>query len=253
MTEATFQPCDDGLLRIDPLDATKALTAARLAMDHLGFDAGGQVTLHSSIRSGAGMGSSSADVVATIRAIASATGQDLAVEEVAAMAVKAETASDPLMVYGNAVLFAHRDGSVVERFAAPLPPILVVGVDTDPHGAISTVEFPPAEYDQGHLDRFDHLRGELRQAIVDADTAAIGAVATASAHINEQYLPKPGFATMCDIAETVGAVGVQVAHSGTVAGVMLDARCGPTSSLEVRTLLQEAGFEPTETFMVGVA
>ena len=56
------------------------------------------------------------------------------------------------------------------------------------------------------------------------DAYLIGRVASASARINQRFLPKPKFSEIERIAADTGAVGIQVAHSGTVAGLMFDAQ-----------------------------
>ncbi|WP_162240362.1 hypothetical protein [Nocardia arizonensis] len=47
-------------------------------------------------------------------------------------------------------------------------------------------------------------------------------MATASARLNQRFLEKPELETLVEIAAEHGAAGVQVAHSGSVAGVLFD-------------------------------
>jgi uncharacterized protein involved in propanediol utilization len=49
-------------------------------------------------------------------------------------------------------------------------------------------------------------------------------VATTCSRINETYLPKPRFAEIEEVVRRSGAVGLQVAHSGTVVGLLFDPR-----------------------------
>jgi uncharacterized protein involved in propanediol utilization len=202
----------------------KAARAARLALAKLGKQhLGGLLFLAGDSPEGWGLGSSTSDVVATIRAVGDAFRTSFTASDTALLAVEAEVASDSIMFDRDAVLFAHRDGIVLETFDNNLPPLDVLGFDTDPtHTGVDTLLHPPAAYTPREIESFRPLRGLLRRAIADQDPIAVGAVATASARINERFLPKPRFSEILCIMEHAGAVGVQVAHSGSVVGLMFD-------------------------------
>ncbi len=51
----------------------------------------------------------------------------------------------------------------------------------------------------------------------------MGSVASASARISQHYLTKSKFTAVAKLAEDYDACGVQVAHSGTLMGVLFDA------------------------------
>jgi uncharacterized protein involved in propanediol utilization len=139
--------------------------------------------------------------------------------------VLAECASDSIMIDDRVVLFAHRDGLVLETLGHRLPPILVVGCDTEPGGdGVDTLSHRPAEYDQLEIGSFQVLRAALRRAIATDDVRLLGRVATASARINQRFLPKPVLDDLLALCRRLGGHGVQVAHSGTVAGLVFDAR-----------------------------
>jgi uncharacterized protein involved in propanediol utilization len=72
----------------------------------------------------------------------------------------------------------------------------------------------------------------------------MGLVMSASARISQRHLPKRDFAQIERLAEMLGAVGVQVAHSGTVAGLVFDARDSrtPRRVAHARQLLAEMTF-----------
>jgi uncharacterized protein involved in propanediol utilization len=183
---------------------------------------GGQIEITSDVPRGIGMGSSTADVTATIRAVADYYGVTLSREEEGRLAVLAECASDSIMIDDRVVLFAHRDGEVLETFGHRLPSMIVIGCDTEPGTRVDTLAFTPADYDDREVGAFQALRGALRRAIATGDVSLLGKVATASARINQRYLPKPWLDKLLDLCRAHGGCGVQVAHSGTVAGLIFD-------------------------------
>lgn len=186
---------------------------------------GGRIEITSDVPRGIGMGSSTADIAATIRAVADYHGATLTGEQVGRLAVLAECASDSIMIDGRVVLFGHRDGVVLETLGLRLPPMLVVGCDTEPgSGGVDTLGHRPAEYDQHELGQFGVLRAALRRAVRTDDVALLGRVATASSRINQRYLPKPVLDELLALCRRLGGHGVQVGHSGTVAGLIFDAR-----------------------------
>ncbi|MCQ1775277.1 hypothetical protein NOI24_28825 [Neorhizobium galegae] len=98
----------------------------------------------------------------------------------------------------------------------------------------------PARYDTFEAEAFKSLRSLLRRAIRLGDLDLIGRVATASANLNERFLPKPGLRALQEIASRCGAFGVQVAHSGTVVGLMFDPR-GPETSQKIDRAISALG------------
>ena len=225
---ARFCPAPGAIVQAKPYSRSteKAAWAARLALNYLGrHKTGGILELSSDIPVGRGLGSSTSDVVATIRAVANAYRTQLSGPDIARLAVKAEEASDPTMFEGPAVLFAHREGDVIRTFSQPLPQLEVLGFDTaQGQPGVRTLDVALPRYTDADREQFMDLRDRLRAGIEGNDLHAVGAVASASATINQRFLPKPNFAQLQEIARVTGAVGVQVAHSGTVAGLLFDAR-----------------------------
>jgi uncharacterized protein involved in propanediol utilization len=125
-------------------------------------------------------------------------------------------------MFDRAVLFAHREGVVLEELGPRLPALEVLGVDTDTDGAVHTLDYPPAAYDWRQIQFFRTLIAGVRRAIRHRDLPLLGRVATASAAINQQFLPKPLFSELRCLADWVEALGVAVAHSGTVLSILFD-------------------------------
>src|SRR5690606_41760601 len=87
-------------------------------------------------------------------------------------------------------------------------------------------------------------------ALRDGDWAAVGQVCTDSSVRSQRVLPKAELDTLREIADEAGAVGVQVAHSGNVAGLLFDAT-HPELARQVhrcRVRMQHAGILTTPVF-----
>jgi uncharacterized protein involved in propanediol utilization len=220
-TRASFTPIDGIALQVEPVWKTKAGKAATLALDMFASGASGTLRVDSDIPEGKGCGSSTADCTAAVLAIAAAFGHRPAPEVVARLVVAAEKASGNVM-FDRAVLFAHREGHILEDYRVALPRMQVVGFDADPAGCVETLAFPPAVYSPRELEKLLVLSIALRRAITRRDVGLLGRVATASASINQRFLPKPLFDEICAATAHVAPAGIAVAHSGTVMAVLFD-------------------------------
>lgn len=221
-SKVTFVASADGQLTVEPAHKRKVHKVVELTLERLGqAHVGGLIQVESNIEEGKGYGSSTADCVAGVLAVAQAVGRDLAEEEVAELVVAAEIASDNFM-FTRAVLFAHREGVVLEELGPRLPRCEVVGIDTELDGAVYTLDHPPATYNWRQIQAFHTLVAGVRHAIRHRDLALLGWVATASAVLNQQFLPKPMFAELRALAAAAQALGVAVAHSGTVLSLLFD-------------------------------
>ncbi|MGK6317133.1 GHMP family kinase ATP-binding protein [Neorhizobium sp. DT-125] len=250
---ATFWPEDGRDIRTRPPGRSKAAKAAALTFQELGYSqVSGCLTIETSIPIGYGYGSSTADVVAAIRAAAAATGVELRRSLICRLAVEAETASDSIAFGERVVLFAHREGRVLEYFPGDYPPLYVVGFVSRDDPPVDTIAFSPAQYDSSEIESFRVLRGLARRAIVDEDASLLGHVATASARINQRHLPKKHFEELLRICEENDGCGVQVAHSGNLMGVLLDGKAfdAPSRAKRAATAAREAGFTDIVRFAV---
>lgn len=221
-SQVMFDPDRSGYLGVSPDYKDKARKAVEFTLAYLNVeDVGGLITIESTVPEAKGCGSSTADCVAAAIAAADAVGHRLREEELGKLVVAAEVASDNFMFH-NAVLFAHREGVVLEDYSRRLPKFQVLGFDTAIDDHVNTLEHPPAEYSWRQRQSFHALVGAVRRAIRKNDLELLGRVATASACINQEFLPKPMFHDIQKIIRYVGALGMAVAHSGTVLSILLD-------------------------------
>ncbi|WP_158001970.1 hypothetical protein [Pseudorhizobium pelagicum] len=164
-TTADFVP-DGRKISVYPPSKIKAAAAARKTLDYLGLhEQGGKLTISSTIPIGVGMGSSTSDIVSTINAVASAFGKKLSPSAVSKLAVESEMASDSIMFTEAVVLFAQREGVVLEHLGAQLPPLVILCVNTAPAQTVDTISFPPARYTAWEMEAFRSLLAMARKAI----------------------------------------------------------------------------------------
>jgi uncharacterized protein involved in propanediol utilization len=250
-SRAVFHPSQHHWGILGTPELAKVRRAAILTLQELATHPtptkGGQIEITSDVPRGIGMGSSTSDVTATIRAVANYHGVTLPRETVGRIAVHAERASDSVMIDDRVVLFAHRDGEILETLGPQLPPLVIVGCNTQPGVQVNTLQFQPARYNDHEIAAFQVLRAALRGAIATGDLPLLGQVATASSRINQRFLPKPQLDTLLGLCRRLGGHGVQVAHSGTVAGLIFNP--GPRTLTQVvpraQATLAELGLAPT--------
>ena len=215
---------DEGNPRVDaPEDCAKTACAVAHTLAWLGrSDLAAKVFVGNPIPRSKGMGSSSADLAAAITATYLALGNELGPETVAEIALGVEP-TDGVMVPGLAI-FDHREGRIKESIGPP-PPMEIVALDFG--GTVDTLEFNRT--DRSGLWR--DIEGETTEAlglvkdgVERCEPVLIGRGATLSAWAGQRILPKPMLPAVAEFAESIGAVGVNVGHSGTIIGVLLDAR-----------------------------
>ncbi|MDT7543407.1 MAG: hypothetical protein QOE33_3311 [Acidobacteriota bacterium] len=251
-SEATFHTNTTGNLKIEQAGRDKSLKAVELTLAYVNKGhLGGELRLRSNIPAGWGLGSSTCDVVAAIRAVADAFEVNITPLETAALAVRAEVASDSIMFDESVVLFAQREGHIIEDFRMPLPDLEVLGFNTDQSGlGVDTLGFSPARYTCWEIEAFRPLVGLFRRAVQTQSAQLLGQVATASAELNQRFLPKPHFDWLRNVAERAGAVGLQVAHTGTVVGLLFDPKDSfkEAQIQEAQKMLNEMGINQTWFF-----
>jgi len=211
-------------VHVRPAHKSKARWLVQAMLRQYGVRGGGVLLLDSDLPEGKGLASSSADLVATARAVGQAIGVDPAPAEIEALLRLIEP-TDGVMYHG-VVAFHHREVRLREELGH-LPPMTVVGVDEG--GEIDTLSFNkvPKVFSAQHRRTYEQLLAALSAAIRVEDVAAIGEVATRSAVMNQRLCPKRTLDSMLDICHEVGGLGVVAAHSGTALGVLLaDQRSG---------------------------
>jgi uncharacterized protein involved in propanediol utilization len=201
-----------------PADRSKSRRLAEMMLDRYRSPGGGVLRLVGELPVGKGLASSSADLVATARAVGRALGVDPGPAEIEDLLRPIEP-SDGVM-YPGVVAFHHREVRLRVQLGH-LPPLTVVSIDEG--GEVETVGFNrrPKDYSVQDKLTYERLLSEVSAAIRQGDAATIGQVATQSACMNQRLCPKRTLKQMLAVCEAVDGLGVVAAHSGTVLGILL--------------------------------
>jgi uncharacterized protein involved in propanediol utilization len=213
----TLTPGADGL-RVEPAGKLKSLRVARSVLAGHGVQDGGTLVLTGDLPEGKGLASSTADLVATVRAVADALGTPVSPQEIESH-LRGVEPTDGLM-YGEVVAFHHRKVRL-HRALGPVPPMTIVGVDEG--GQVDTVDFDKTRPVVPAAERGEYgaLLDGLAAALATGDLAAVGRISTRSAELNQSRVRKRHLDRMLEIRRDIGALGVVVTHSGTMVGLLI--------------------------------
>lgn len=204
-----------------PASRIKTAQAVRKMLDCYGCeDFGAVIEVESGLPVGKGMASSTADLAAGCYAVADALGIRPEPAVIARIALSIEP-SDGTFLSGIS-LFDHVRGRLCEELGNPVP-LSILALDFG--GCVDTLEFNRRP-DLQALNRENEQEIEraldlVRRGLSGGDPVLLGKGAAVSALANQRILPKPRLEELIDFTGWLGAYGVNVAHSGTVAGVLV--------------------------------
>ncbi len=206
-------------VRVSPAHKEKSRRLAEELLRRHDLVAGGELRIESGLCEGKGCASSSADMVATARAIRSAFGVQIPRRSLARI-MSAIEPTDGVM-YEGIVAFHQREGVLRGRLGT-LPPLTIVALDEG--GTAETTELcrDRAFCSEIRLSEYDGLLGDLRRAIRWRHLPSVGAVATRSAVLNQDVVPKEHLRLFLDLRDRYNALGVVATHSGPCLGLLLD-------------------------------
>jgi len=191
------------------------------------------IEISSKIPHGKGMGSSSADIIGIILGVSFLLKKKISIDEVAKLALAIEP-TDGIM-YKDIVCFDHLKKGLLERIGQPLLlDVLVI----DPGGCVDTLEFNQRkDLIRLRLENQKEIAQALelvKRGIRGKNIKLVGEGATLSALCNQKILFKKELEKVISTSYKMGAVGVNVAHSGVVLGVLL-----PPNYSEIENLKKE--------------
>lgn len=211
--------CGSKGVRVSPPYKEKSRRLAEGLLRSYNLEAGGELRIESKLPEGKGFASSSADMVATARAIESAFGMQIP-RHFLARIMSAIEPSDGVM-YEGIVSFYQREGIVHGRLGS-LPSLTIVALDEG--GGAETTELCEDRgfHSAGRLDEYERLLQDLRRAVKQRHLPSVGDVATRSSILNQHVLPKEHLELFLDLRARYDVLGVVATHSGTCLGLLLD-------------------------------
>jgi L-threonine kinase len=170
--------------------------------------------LESSLPRGKGMASSSADIAATVVAVALAFDYRTYPEEIMRMAASIEPTDG--VFYPQVVCINHMNGDWLASYHG-LPAFRISIFDTG--GAVDTLRYHEQVKEDGE-NRSAEALALFEDGWQAQDEALIAEAAVMSALNNQSLLYKEGLEELLAFVRQHGALGINVAHSGTVIGVL---------------------------------
>lgn len=169
-----------------------------------------------------GMASSTADLAATALATAMHLGHSLSESELAALCVSLEPTDSTL--FRSLTLFDHLHART-QIACAPAPEFDLLVLESP--RVLRTADYhrqPREAALRTHASTLAQAWENVQAACESNNASLLGEAATLSAIASQTLLPKPGFDALLALVESCGLYGLNVAHSGSVVGLMLDRR-----------------------------
>ena len=177
--------------------------------------------LKSNIPIGKGMASSTADIGATIKATLSILNKKLNDEEISLIASEIEP-TDSIILYKNSI-FNPINGSV-KKYLSSFDNGRVIILEPKEILETKIIRSNP-NYLNIKLENKSIIKKSfnlLEKGLKNNDLKLIGEACTLSSLANENIHKKPYLNEIIEISQSMNAYGVNIAHSGTVIGILID-------------------------------
>ncbi|MGL6106617.1 GHMP family kinase ATP-binding protein [Romboutsia sp.] len=179
------------------------------------------LNIQSQIPVGKGMASSTADIGATIVATLSLIQKDLNSEEISKLAASIEP-TDSIYIENNNI-FNPLTGEVIKKLGNIKNSRVVI---LEPNKTLNTMKIRNnpnyIEIKRQNKEIIKEAFYFLEEGIRKNNLHDIGKACTMSSLANENIDKKEGLSEIIEIAKNYGAYGVNIAHSGTVVGIIID-------------------------------
>lgn len=178
------------------------------------------IQINSELPIAKGMSSSTADIAATCQAVAAYFNQVIQQEDILKICLTIERTDS--ILFPSLTLFEQTNGSM-QLVSGWCPHFFVVVLEPDQAIATETCHSPQMEqlvYQQ--RQPFTHVYSRYLEAVEERSLTKLGEAASASARLNQEILPKPYFSQLVEIVQQQQLLGINVAHSGSVVGLLVE-------------------------------
>ncbi|MCT4593023.1 MAG: cobalamin biosynthesis protein [Anaeromicrobium sp.] len=174
----------------------------------------------SQIPIGKGMASSTADMAAAVVALSSMINKEITEEELAQICVCVEPTDST--IFKELTLFDHLNGRKIKNFSwIPNVSVLIL----EPSHILETQKFRKLDYNylrNKNKGKIEKAYDTFIKAYENKDIYLLGKASEYSALANEIILKKNKLNEIIDLSTKFGCAGVNIAHSGTVVGVLYE-------------------------------
>lgn len=221
-------------LLVYPSNKYKSYQLAIKILNFYNEPIGGVINLTSSIQQGKGLASSSADMIATSRAIEDCFGIKIPVTTLENFMKEVEP-TDGIM-YPGVVVYYQKEVKLRERLGN-CPSLTVLALDET--GEVDTINFNKIDKPFNDKDKlkYQELLNKAIIAIKENNLKLLGEVTTQSAILNQKLLPKKTLDSMLEICSKINGLGIVTAHSGTYIGILISNQ-DPSYAQKVETGIQ---------------
>ncbi|MCH7327680.1 cobalamin biosynthesis protein [Clostridioides difficile] len=168
-----------------------------------------------------GMASSTADIGATIKATLSLIDKDLSSEEISKLAAEIEP-TDSIFIDKNSI-FNPLNGTVI-KYLGNLTNAKVIILE--PNKVLDTMKIRlRQDYNKLKVENKEVIKKSfalLEEGLKKNNLSLVGEACTLSSLANENIEKKEYLNEIIKISKKYGAYGVNIAHSGTVVGILID-------------------------------
>ncbi len=214
---------NSGDISVNILGKNKLLSAVKETIKMYNFDnrSGYEIILESDLPIGKGMASSTADMTAAIIATAILNDKYLSEDEIAKILLKIEP-SDGIF-YQGIVAFDHIHGSYYEKVGDAFPANFLI---YDYGGEVDTIKFnSDPDLKKKNIEKIPVIEKAyfmIKESFLNKDIKKLGEAITLSSLGNQKILYKENLEEIIKTALSYNAYGVNIAHSGTLIGILND-------------------------------
>ena len=179
------------------------------------------LNINSQIPVGKGMASSTADIGATIKATLSMLGKSLTGEEISKLAVKIE-ATDSLLLNRHSIF--NPLTADIKKYMGGIDNAKVVILEPDDILDTKSIRMTPnyRMYKMQNKEIIKESFSLLDEGLARNDLSLVGKACTYSSLANENIHKKPFLKEIIEVSNKFECYGVNIAHSGTVIGILMD-------------------------------
>lgn len=200
----------------------KAIQAVEKTLTYFGIKKlKAEILINTDIPCGVGLSSSTADITAACIATAQALGKSISDDAIANIALSIEP-SDGIM-YPGVMMFDHIHGTVRKRLGH-MPEMDVYIIDTGEQ--VDTQQFNNIkDLKQKNKQKEPMVKQALEltfKAFEEGNLKLLGEAMKISAFAHQSILFKPHLSDIVQLGDRYGAIGVNIAHSGSIVGIFFE-------------------------------